>query len=82
MTLPATVEVARVEEVATSSAVGLFDLVTFRAVRADQGLWRAVDRLLAPSGRVLWFGGIGHSIESGMIAVGAVGTTIALQRST
>jgi 16S rRNA (guanine527-N7)-methyltransferase len=81
MSLPATVEVARVEDVAASRAFGVFDVITFRAVRADQGLWRAVDRLLAPTGRVLWFGGVGHSTELDMAQVGAVGSTIALQRN-
>lgn len=32
------------------------DIVTFRAVRADAGLWSAVRRLLRPGGRVFWFG--------------------------
>jgi 16S rRNA (guanine527-N7)-methyltransferase len=32
------------------------DLVTFRAVRADQGTWDTVKRLLKPNGTVFWFG--------------------------
>ena len=33
------------------------DLIIIRAVRADRALWRDVERLLAPGGRVFWFGG-------------------------
>jgi 16S rRNA (guanine527-N7)-methyltransferase len=82
MALPATVEVARVEDVAASRAVGVFDVITFRAVRADLGLWRAVDHLLAPGGRVLWFGGVGHSTEHDLTIAGSVGSTVALQRKS
>lgn len=32
------------------------DLVSFRAVRADQRLWTATEGFLQPGGRVLWFG--------------------------
>lgn len=54
------VEEARFEAVEASQP---FDVISFRAVRADQGLWKTVDRLLGPSGRVLWFGGMGHKTE-------------------
>lgn len=33
------------------------DIVSFRAVRADKGLWEAVAALLKSGGRVFWFGG-------------------------
>lgn len=79
--LPASVEVTRAEEFAAATAVGRFDVVTFRAVRADQELWRAVDRLLVPDGRVLWFGGLGHMGEFGFSVVEAVGSTAALERT-
>lgn len=59
------VETTRVEALAEDqSKGGTFDLVTFRAVRPDRQLWRAIDGLLAPGGRVLWFGGVGQTIES------------------
>ena len=35
----------------------LADIVSFRAVRADQGLWGTVSGLLKSGGRVFWFGG-------------------------
>jgi 16S rRNA (guanine527-N7)-methyltransferase len=79
--LPASVEVTRAEEFAAATAVGRFDVVTFRAVRADQELWRAVDRLLVPDGRVLWFGGFGHMGEFEFSVVEAVGSTAALERT-
>lgn len=79
--LPASVEVTRAEEFAAATAVGRFDVVTFRAVRADQELWRAVDRLLVPEGRVLWFGEFGHMGEFGFSVVEAVGSTAALERT-
>jgi 16S rRNA (guanine527-N7)-methyltransferase len=54
---------ARVEAVAVGARVEMsslakqVDIVTMRAVRADREIWMAVDALLAPAGRVLWFGG-------------------------
>lgn len=53
----ATVENCRFEELADrgSYAVGA-DLVTFRAVRADDDLWKTIDVLLRPDGHVVWFG--------------------------
>jgi 16S rRNA (guanine527-N7)-methyltransferase len=82
MGLPATVEVTRVEELSSSGAAGLFDVITFRAVRADAGLWRAVNCLLEPSGQVLWFGGLGHSIETSLIQTGLKGSTMVLERAS
>lgn len=79
--LPASVEVTRAEEFAAATAVGRFDVVTFRAVLADQELWRAIDRLLVPDGRVLWFGGFGHMGECRFSVVEAVGSTAALERT-
>lgn len=60
------VEARRVEDLARSGEAGRFELATLRAVRADAGLWAAVDELLAPGGRVFWFGGIGQPVESGV----------------
>jgi 16S rRNA (guanine527-N7)-methyltransferase len=57
------VETALIETLAATVA-RRFDLVTFRAVRPDKAIWRAIDALLLPGGRVLWFGGAGVSIES------------------
>ena len=64
--LPVTfaVEALRVEDLAAREGSGPFDVISFRAVRADAGLWSAVDSMLAPAGRVLWFGGIGQTIET------------------
>lgn len=79
LSLQASVEVARFEDVALASG-GVFDLVTLRAVRADGNLWRAVDRLLAPRGLVFWFGGVGQTTEKWFIDDSSVGTTRALCR--
>lgn len=60
---------ARVEAVAfdtlteDSSLVKQVDIVTMRAVRADREIWTAIDAVLAPRGRVLWFGGTAETIE-------------------
>ena len=35
---------------------GRMDLISFRAVRADEALWRVVRACLAPAGRIIWFG--------------------------
>ena len=58
------VETVRAEDLAARGGSGPFDVVSFRAVRADAVLWAAVDLLLAPEGRVFWFGGIGQTIEN------------------
>ena len=63
------VESRRAEDLAASGAAGRFDLVTMRAVRADRSLWAAVDALLAPDGRILWFGGIGQITEVAGFAI-------------
>lgn len=77
--LPATVEICRADEVALRQPAA-FDLVTFRAVRADRELWRVVALLLAGGGRVLWFGGFGHKTESNFVVSGTAGQTVALER--
>lgn len=79
LSLRASVEVARFEDVAVAHAGG-FDVVTFRAVRADRGLWRAVDRLLRPRGRIVWFGGRDQVMADGYSVVGVAGTTVAVER--
>jgi 16S rRNA (guanine527-N7)-methyltransferase len=76
------VETARVEDFAASNGAGPFDLATFRAVRADVGLWNAVDGLLGPGGRVLWFGGIGQVIENFGFALQSGHGSIALMSRT
>lgn len=60
------VECARVEDLAASDSAGRFDLITFRAVRADKDLWSAIEALLAPGGRVFWFSDE-QEIESGLL---------------
>jgi 16S rRNA (guanine527-N7)-methyltransferase len=60
------VEQARLEDVAgRESTQSAFDLVTMRAVRADERLWSAVQALLSPAGRVLWFVAPGETLPSG-----------------
>jgi len=52
----AAVECSRFEElVADPANTGIFDVVTMRAVRADEETWLAVDKFLKPGGLVLWF---------------------------
>ena len=54
------VEVANTRFEALQSRVdmaGKVDLVSFRAVRADDWLWSTVVGLLKPGGRAFWFGG-------------------------
>jgi len=49
------VENERLEKIATQNAfAGRADIVTMRAVRADEGVWRAVRTLLRPRGRFFW----------------------------
>jgi len=60
----ATVETARLEALAASADPPQADLVSLRAVRADERLWAQVSQLLAPSGRVLWFVGPGELSHS------------------
>jgi 16S rRNA (guanine527-N7)-methyltransferase len=52
----------RFEDVAAEWPPKSVDVVSCRAVRPDAGLWEGIDRLLAPAGRVLWFG-VGHTTE-------------------
>jgi 16S rRNA (guanine527-N7)-methyltransferase len=80
LSLRAVVEVARVEDVAASERAGRFDLISLRAVRADRGIWRAVDELLKEDGRVLWFGGVGQSTETNLTLAGSVGSVAAFDR--
>lgn len=55
------VEVAncRLEELAARAELrGAVDLVTMRGVGPSDGLWAEIRALLAPAGRVFWFGGV------------------------
>ena len=79
LALHATVEAVRFEDVAPGGDHA-FDLVSFRAVRADRTLWQTVDRLLAPHGRVLWFGGADHEVPHAYAPTAVVGTTMAVER--
>ena len=55
----AAVETARVEDLAARGAMASqFDVATLRAVRGDRAVLSAIRELLAPGGRVLWFGGV------------------------
>lgn len=81
LSLRATVEVARVEDLAASGRAGRFDLVTLRAVRADRGIWRAVDELLSRDGRVLWFGGVGQTTDIDISQADVIGSVAAFDRS-
>jgi 16S rRNA (guanine527-N7)-methyltransferase len=80
LSLRATLEVTRIEDVAASGRLGRFDLISFRAVRADHGIWRAVDQLLEGDGRVLWFGGVGQTPETELILVECIGSVAVLAR--
>jgi 16S rRNA (guanine527-N7)-methyltransferase len=61
------VETTRVEDLAArESFERQFDVVTLRAVRADGGIFAAIERLLAPGGQVLWFGGHADHAPSGL----------------
>jgi 16S rRNA (guanine527-N7)-methyltransferase len=80
LALVARVETATFQDVAARTPPGDFDVVMFRAVRADGVLWGAVERLLSHTGRVLWFGGVGHTPEKWLSDVAAAGTTVALVR--
>jgi 16S rRNA (guanine527-N7)-methyltransferase len=42
---------------------GPMDLISFRAVRADDELWGVIRACLAPSGRILWFGAPAETLE-------------------
>ena len=62
----AEVEVAneRLEELATRGDLqGAADVLTLRAVTATHALWTSMSALLAPAGRVFWFGGTLDSAE-------------------
>lgn len=80
LSLRATVEVALVEELAASGLAGQVDLVSLRAVRADRGVWRAVDGLLGAGGRVLWFGGVGHLTDIDLRMAASTGSIAAFDR--
>lgn len=76
------VQAARIEDVASGGLRARMDLVTFRAVRSDRGLWTAIDALLVPAGRVFWFGGAGQIVEGGgFIHAGRVGAAEIVERS-
>lgn len=78
--LPVTfgVEAVRAEDLAAREGAGPFDVISFRAVRADASLWNAVDVVLAQRGRVLWFGGIGHMIENDSLMHHSVDHSVAV----
>ena len=55
---------------------GRVDLVSFRAVRADDSLWTTAIGLLKPGGRAFWFGG--PELPAGQASMDAVpGLTVA-----
>jgi 16S rRNA (guanine527-N7)-methyltransferase len=63
--LDAAVECRRFEEVAAGwPSTRPIDLITCRAVRGGAALAAGMDRVLGPSGRILWFGEIGHITDS------------------
>jgi 16S rRNA (guanine527-N7)-methyltransferase len=68
----AAVETTRVEDLAGRGAMtGQFDVATLRAVRGDRGVLSAIRALLAPGGRMLWFGGVRENLppDSGFQAL-------------
>lgn len=60
------VEARRFEDVpAATSLAGTLDVMTMRAVRADEGIWRAADALLGRDGEIYWLVDVpGGSIAS------------------
>lgn len=61
---------------------GAADVVTFRAVRADEPFWSVVLWLLNPTGRALWFGGQESHVPAGLRHRRTSGSTLLLTRST
>jgi 16S rRNA (guanine527-N7)-methyltransferase len=59
-----TVENERYEQLVDRSDLrGRMDLISFRAVRADEELWGVIRACLAPAGRILWFGAPAETLE-------------------
>ena len=56
------------------------DLVTCRAIRPDDQLWNSALRFLAPSGRVLWFGGAEPDMPSAFTIEEREGSTLLLAK--
>lgn len=80
--LVGSVEACLVQRLASGGSHLPFDLITFRAVRADEELWVAVDQLLKSDGRVLWFGKIGQVANKFVFAgAGLHGSVNAFERS-
>ncbi len=52
------VEARRFEEIATLPSQSRADFVSLRGVRADAAMWEHIWSVLAPGGRVFWFGGL------------------------
>jgi 16S rRNA (guanine527-N7)-methyltransferase len=76
------IENRRFEDLADArpDLAGVADVVTFRAVRADEPFWHIVNGLLAPSGQVLWFGGLPGAIPPWLVVTGEAGHVMALAR--
>lgn len=73
------VETMRVEELARRESLKRhFDVVTLRAVRADGDVFAAIDTLLSPHGRVLWFGGRADQAPTGFRSDSSTSATVAL----
>ena len=54
----------RIEDIAAEPALaGSVQLVSLRAVRMDDSIWRAIDALLARDGGVLWFRSTADAVE-------------------
>ena len=54
----------RIEDIAAEPAIqGSVQLVSLRAVRLDDSIWRAIDALLARDGGVLWFRSTTEGVE-------------------
>jgi 16S rRNA (guanine527-N7)-methyltransferase len=75
------VEVCRLEEFAERAGVaGRMDVISMRAVRSDVGVVSGIERLLAPGGVFLWFGGIGHSTQYNNLQLCRVDEGLAVMR--
>lgn len=65
------VDTARFDAQWVASHPGAVDIVTMRAVRADDELWRALEKLVRPGGRLFWFIDLVKSPNTTQVAVPA-----------
>jgi 16S rRNA (guanine527-N7)-methyltransferase len=78
------VENRRYEELsdARPELVGRADVVTFRAIKADEALWQLAEWLLCRSGQIIWFGGEAKTAPDGWRQRSSTEAAISLERNT